>query len=341
MSTSAAAGRGTSWILDRFPPSATPLRIGLTAAVAFVCAMGLWEAAFGRIGPAFAEGPPHYIIGQIRLAMTHAIVVSYLIGATSYSLRRMDEVLVELELRLVNPAIADTARVRSRRPWLMRAWAAFGILAAIGVTAISPGEDHFDPRAWGPETVWHRVLAVGIGFWLCRLVALAGAQSIELSRLAKDIREVDLLTLEPLSVIGRFGLSNALIAAGFVAAYALFLVDTAYLSVLPLPLFGAIAMATLGLFAPLLGARRRIQAAKSAELAISRARMHSARKSLAAGQGDTRLDEWVAWEARITAVREWPLDAGSLGRFALYLLIPIGSWCGGALAERALDLLLE
>ena len=116
---------------------------------------------------------------------------------------------------------------------------------------------------------------------------------------------------------------------------------TAYLSVLPLPLFGAIAMATLGLFAPLLGARHRIQAAKSAELAISRARMHSARKSLAAGQGDTRLDEWVAWEARITAVREWPLDAGSLGRFALYLLIPIGSWCGGALAERALDLLLE
>ena len=69
--------------------------------------------------------------------------------------------------------------------------------------------------------------------------------------------------------------------------------------------------------------------------------MHAAREALGAGEQTARLDEWVAWEARIVAVPDWPLDAGSLARFALYLLIPLGSWSGGALVERGLDLLLR
>ena len=59
------------------------------------------------------------------------------------------------------------------------------------------------------------------------------------------------------------------------------------------------------------------------------------------GAGDPHLDHWIAWEGRIAAVREWPLDAGSVGRFAFYLLIPLGSWSGGALVERALSAFLD
>jgi hypothetical protein len=341
VSAPTALGRGSSRILDWCGPRARPSHIGLAAAALLIGAIGLWEAAFGRFGPALAEGPPHGIIDQIRISLTHAIILAYLIGATAYTLRRMDDTLARLRPHLANPAAAGVARARSRRPWVMRGWALLGVVASLLTTAISPGEEHFNLRVWGPETVWHRVLAVGIGFWLGRLIGLGGAQSIELSRLAKEVREVDLLTLEPLVEIGRFGLSNALIAAGFVATYALFLVDAEYLYVVPFPFVGALAMASLGLFAPLLGARRRIQAAKAAELEISRARMRASREALATGVGDPHLDEWVAWEARIAAVREWPLDAGSFGRFALYLLIPLGSWSGGALVERLLDLLLR
>jgi hypothetical protein len=340
VSAPTAAGHGPSRVIDWCGQGASPWRIGLLAAGLLFAAIGLWEVAFGRLGVALAEGPPHETAGQIRIALIHAVVVAYLIAATAYALRRMDETLAELQPHLVDPAAVDVARERSRRPRLMRGWALLGVVSAILITAISPGEDHFDLRAWRPETVWHRALAVCLGFWLCRLIALAGAQSIELSRLAKGVREVDLLTLEPLVRVGRFGLSNALIAAGFVATYALFLVDAEYISVLPYPIVGVFAMASLGLFAPLLGARRRIQEAKNAELALSRARMHAARQSLAAGEGDPRLDEWVAWEGRIAAVREWPLESGSFGRFSLYLLIPLGSWSGGALVERAIDLFL-
>ena len=54
----------------------------------------------------------------------------------------------------------------------------------------------------------------------------------------------------------------------------------------------------------------------------------------------TRVDELLAWEARIDAVREWPLDTTAVARFALYLLIPLGSWSAAALVERWIDHLL-
>jgi hypothetical protein len=38
-------------------------------------------------------------------------------------------------------------------------------------------------------------------------------------------------------------------------------------------------------------------------------------------------------------VRERPIDAPTLRRFALYLAIPLGSWFGGALVERMVDTL--
>jgi hypothetical protein len=40
-------------------------------------------------------------------------------------------------------------------------------------------------------------------------------------------------------------------------------------------------------------------------------------------------------------VREWPFDAPTLARFLLYVAIPLGSWIGGALAERLLGAALD
>jgi hypothetical protein len=45
----------------------------------------------------------------------------------------------------------------------------------------------------------------------------------------------------------------------------------------------------------------------------------------------------LAYEARIEAVREWPIDTATLRRFGLFLLIPMASWIGGALVERLVD----
>ena len=52
----------------------------------------------------------------------------------------------------------------------------------------------------------------------------------------------------------------------------------------------------------------------------------------------SHLTALLALEARIENVREWPLDLSTVVRFAFYLALPLGSWLGGALVERGLDL---
>jgi hypothetical protein len=97
----------------------------------------------------------------------------------------------------------------------------------------------------------------------------------------------------------------------------------------------------LALLLPLRGVRARIRETKRVELAWLRERLRGARRGLASGSAhEDDLRDLLAWEGRVMAVSEWPLDASTFTRFSLYLLIPLGSWAGGALVERVIDALL-
>ena len=67
----------------------------------------------------------------------------------------------------------------------------------------------------------------------------------------------------------------------------------------------------------------------------------SPRRSREAGSaGNPSVAEIVAYREMIEEIR-WPFDRLTLTRFALYLLIPLGSWLGGAFVERGLDFILS
>jgi hypothetical protein len=51
--------------------------------------------------------------------------------------------------------------------------------------------------------------------------------------------------------------------------------------------------------------------------------------------------EITAYQNVIENIRNWPFDSSTLLKFTLYLLIPLGSWLGGALVERGLDFILS
>ena len=110
-----------------------------------------------------------------------------------------------------------------------------------------------------------------------------------------------------------------------------------------------LVVAVVALLLPLRGIRARIIDAKRQELRWCRQQMQERRARLpdashgshGADSDAPRLDELVAWERRIQEVREWPLDAPTSRRFVLYLLLPLGSWAGGALVERGIDALLD
>ena len=47
------------------------------------------------------------------------------------------------------------------------------------------------------------------------------------------------------------------------------------------------------------------------------------------------------YRSHVEGVREWPFDGSTFARFGLYLMIPLGSWVGGAFVERLLSSLLD
>ena len=109
------------------------------------------------------------------------------------------------------------------------------------------------------------------------------------------------------------------------------------------PMFGvSVLLGFIALAPAMLGAHRCLRDAKATELTSVRRTIEEARvAALDAGresaESASRLPGLIAYERRIVEVSEWPFDARSLGRVALYVLIPLASWVGGALVERLVD----
>jgi hypothetical protein len=107
-----------------------------------------------------------------------------------------------------------------------------------------------------------------------------------------------------------------------------------------------VASATAALLLPVRGVHLRIRTAKLDELdRVNRAIHGDAealhRSALSKRETIPSLADLVAYRSLVDAAREWPFDASTFRRFGLYLMIPLGSWMGGALVERLIDGLLE
>lgn len=158
---------------------------------------------------------------------------------------------------------------------------------------------------------------------------------------------VDLLDLRCFAPLTRQGLRYALLVVGVISILALNLFDydkPGLLTVVAIANAVALAAAATALLLPLRGAHHAIHAAKRDELDWCNAELHRARAALErdiAPSGSRSLADLVAWRGVVGAVPEWPLDAPTLRRFVLYLAIPLGSWLGGALVERIVDLVLR
>lgn len=109
-----------------------------------------------------------------------------------------------------------------------------------------------------------------------------------------------------------------------------------------LPFFiGIGGVAILYLVAPLVGWHRVLLAEKERQLKDVRKVIDRCWTRLKSAEDDdvalAKIGGLLALEARIQAAREWPIDFSTVGRLAFYLAIPLVSWIGGALMERAVD----
>jgi hypothetical protein len=203
------------------------------------------------------------------------------------------------------------------------------------------------PALTDPSFLWI-ALKNALNFWMAsRAIHLEITLARAFSRLGSRLASIDLLDPSGLAPFGRRGLRTVLLWMLYAAFNSLLFTGGWAADLVPLILLGTVFWAVMGFLLPVMGAREPVRKAKDAELERVRNAIRATREKLLGdvGQGTEmsggRLADLVAYEARIAGVREWPLDASTMLRWTLYLALGLGSWLGGALVERILDLALR
>lgn len=204
---------------------------------------------------------------------------------------------------------------------------------------------YFEPRYWGGAQVCNWLA----GALLCAGVARFGHATFGWSRAfaksAPRASELDLFERAWLAPFARQGLLCALLWLVIPALFAGNLGDAPFVLVsLPLTL-GCVGIGFAALWLPTAGVRRSLVDAKRAELS----RVHGAlRGDRAALEGlgvrhepEPSLADLLAYERFLQGLPTTPFEQASWIRFGLYLALPIGSWLGGALVERAISSILD
>jgi hypothetical protein len=193
-----------------------------------------------------------------------------------------------------------------------------------------------------PSVLFDLAVGAALGWATSRTLYASMWQDRAFARLASVVREIDLLDLSPLRPFARRGLRRALRWLLLATIASLAFIDAGYAEAPALVLVGIVAFAMLSFLLPVLGIHARIRAEKQSTLSALRQQIRDERSTLDAGSvRGGRLADLLAYEARIAAVREWPIDATTLLRFAVFLLLPLGSWLGSAVVGHAVERLLR
>ena len=197
----------------------------------------------------------------------------------------------------------------------------------------------FMPLRWHAGFVVPLVGLIIMGWFLFRFMFLLIRNAIVISRTAGSIQRIDLFDTSLIRPYAQQGVRSSLLAVVCLSISANLWLDpkapAVGTAVSVIMLVGASALA---LVLPTWGIHQRLKALKQVELkqvrqAIAARRDPDTRTADDAQQ--IRAD--LAIERRLMEISEWPFDAGSYGRVALYIFLGFGSWVGAALVERLLE----
>jgi hypothetical protein len=340
----------TPWLLrlfDRIPLPAFWVGVAIGAAVfaLFLLYTSLFGAAFGNLGAvAFERGWLAEAIQDLFLGFTIAIAAA----SVRVTLRDFDALRPAL-----GGAASDLEELRReiltyRRVPLAIAGVGFGVFSAVA-TVITPelwAGGRF-PGWTHPAVVWLAVRNFTNWWFVGRAMLLELMLGHRFSRLGDHLASLDLLDRTQLAPFGQRALRNVSFWMLLAAFLSLSYVGKGWATrLMPLALVVLAAFAVAAFLLPLLGARRRLRQRKDAELTRVRAALRDARERVLAPDAAERLAggrlaDLIAYEGRVAAVPEWPLDATTIARLAFYLILGLGSWVGAALVEWLVDAVLR
>jgi hypothetical protein len=341
-------GSPKTWSLRLFdaiplPPIWVGIGIGLSI-------FGLYLAYTWTFGPSIGG-----LSGTLPVANLWGaeLILAFLIGfaptATTYTLRGSLRDLEDLRpgLGCSDEEYADLRRqITSFRPGPLRLTGVLSVVLTVGWVAISPEIwlDGRRPPLTHPSFLWLAGRNALMSWSAARALHLEIVLARAFSRLGDRLSSIDLLNQSPLAPFGRRGLRTVLLWMLFAAFYSLLFTGNWAAGPVPLLIGSILLYAVIGFLLPVRGARRRIHEEKQAELHRIRTAIRETRERTLARRDETgggRLADLVAYEGRLTSVHEWPFDASTLLRWALYVALGVGSWFGGAIVERGLDTALR
>jgi len=330
--------------MERLPVA--PAWLGLAAVPLLIGAFiaGAWLS--GELASFRSTGVPWFRDRGARLGVVIALLAAYLPVARGYARAFAAESLRALRAEVGAPSKVSPAGSFDRP--VRRAASACGLLC-VPLVALLIDRDpslYLMRDYWSSTTVWTWSLGLFLGWQLGAFAWEVVAGSRAVGRLAEELPPPDLFDLAALAPCARQGVRSGLLCVIFVSIFALNFGDRGFLWVAALLVPAAALLIGLAVWIPVRGARRRIRESKRAELAqihrALRGDATAAGRLRVGGRADPRgLQDLLAYRSFVISVREWPFDASSAARVALYLLIPLGSWLGGALIEQALAVLLR
>lgn len=308
--------------------------------------LGRWEvlAAQGELN-ALARVSSG-ILRDLRIAFVHCLVIGYLPAAFVQAMRNGRRTVMELQ------ELLDCSTEECRRLAASIRFGATGLFATAVVGAslacmtpyfVPPvPEQLWNPSTWSPEVVWHRVLgplAMIWQFWLGYAIVIV---SLRLSRIAGDLKRIDLLDAGRLAPFTRLGLQNTLLVVGSGSIWSLMLIETGFGAMMLFFTSFTIVVTLLSFIAPARGVHLRLRQSKEAELQWVNAEIHGLRAALQqeSDVANGRMADLVAYRAMIEGISEWPFTTSNYTRFVLYAIIPLLSWGIGVVAENIVGQLL-
>jgi hypothetical protein len=328
-------------LVARLPTHPIVSALMITAAVVTTYALVEWLGG----SPAGERGFAGLTYNQIgfsiaALAGGYALAAGYLINAENAA------TLEELGplLRAAKPArILEDVSLSASRGW--------GLGGALAGLAFSYSVDKavfelLTLRAFSTDAL-SSVILLPLVFWISLRAAyftVAGMRAV--SRAVERNLSVDPLESDRLAPLGRMAMRAGLlwVGAAAVASLSVWLTMGSVAEFFPIAFLLAVAVGSFVI--PVRRVHFALRTAKDSELRWVRTEILRDRDAVRAGDRDVsraaqRLPGLLAYEARVASAREWPFDASTLVRFALYLSIPLFSWLGGALVERLVDQLLD
>jgi len=329
-------------LFDRvpLPPLGVGVAIGIGIFGLFLLYTSLFCEGVGQLGASVVVGRWGFLaelIQDLFIGFTLALSAASVRGAR----RDLAALLPHLEVPEADRAALDR-RIFRYQPFSLLA---VGLVLGAGSALLTVNDEslwmHGRPAWTHPALIWLGVRNFFNWWFVGQAMALELMLGRAFSRLGDRLARFDLLDRTPLAPFARRALRNVLLWMLLAAFLSLSYLGEGWAShLMVVALAGLAAFAMTAFLLPLMGAYRRIRVLKREELAGVRTAIAEAREqTLGPGPHPAtgRLADLLAWESRVARVAEWPIDAGTVLRLALYLAIGLGSWLGAAIVERALD----